>query len=116
EPYEGNWWLKTEKSLPPLNHLLSIILYSDATTFDGLGKSSGHPVFLTFENLPNWVQNSPESKILLGFLPRYKIQELNHQKHLEVFNVKFFINVLISCFDLYWRNLMHCILELRVNK
>ncbi|RGB42305.1 hypothetical protein C1646_751202 [Rhizophagus diaphanus] len=47
EPYEYNWWLETEKTLPPLNNLLSIILYSDATTLDGLEKSSGHPVFLT---------------------------------------------------------------------
>ena len=70
EPYESNWWLETEKTLPPLNHLLSIILYSDATTFDGLGKMSGHPVFLTLENLSNWIQNSPEAKVLLGFLPK----------------------------------------------
>ena len=73
EPYECDWWLETEKTLPPLNHLLSIILYSDATTFDGLGKTSGHPVFLTLGNLPNLVRNLPESKILLGFLP--KIQD-----------------------------------------
>jgi hypothetical protein len=45
-------------------------LYSDATTFDGLGKTSGHPVFLTFGNLPNWVRNLPEAKVLLGFLPK----------------------------------------------
>jgi hypothetical protein len=70
EPYEGNWWLETEASLPPLNRLLSIILYSDATTFDGLGKTSGHPVFLTLGNLPNWIRNLPEAKILLGFLPK----------------------------------------------
>jgi hypothetical protein len=49
---------------------LSIIFYSDATTFDGLGKTSGHPVFLTLGNLPNWVRNKPESKVLLGFLPK----------------------------------------------
>ena len=54
ELYECNWWLETERTLPSLNHLLSIILYSDATTFDGLGKTSGHPVFLTLENLLNW--------------------------------------------------------------
>ncbi|POG62434.1 hypothetical protein GLOIN_2v1785275 [Rhizophagus irregularis DAOM 181602=DAOM 197198] len=30
----------------------------------------GHPVFLTLENVPNWVQNLPEFKILLGFLPK----------------------------------------------
>jgi len=49
---------------------LSIILYSDGTTFDGLGKTSGHPVFLMLRNVPNWVRNLPESKILLGFLPK----------------------------------------------
>lgn len=70
EPFECNWWLETEKALPPLNHLLSIILYSDATTFDGLGKTSGHPVFLTLGNLPNWMRNSPEAKVLIGFLPK----------------------------------------------
>ena len=70
EPYESNWWLKTEKALLALNYLLSIILYSDATTFDGLGKISGHPVFLTLGNLPNSIQNSSEAKILIGFLPK----------------------------------------------
>ncbi|POG80115.1 hypothetical protein GLOIN_2v1764901 [Rhizophagus irregularis DAOM 181602=DAOM 197198] len=44
--------------------------YEDGTTFDGLGKTSGHPVFLTLGNVPNWVRNLPESKILLGFLPK----------------------------------------------
>ncbi|GET59161.1 hypothetical protein GLOIN_2v1848756 [Rhizophagus irregularis DAOM 181602=DAOM 197198] len=70
EPFEGNWWLETEKNLPSLNRLLSIILYSDATTFDGLEKSSGHPVFLTLGNIPNHVRNLPEAKILLGFLSK----------------------------------------------
>ncbi|CAG8847949.1 27912_t:CDS:2, partial [Gigaspora margarita] len=62
ELYEGDWWLETEKTLAPLNHLLSTILYSDATIFDCLGKTSGHPVFLIFGNLPNWVRNSQNSK------------------------------------------------------
>ncbi|CAG8517915.1 1214_t:CDS:2, partial [Scutellospora calospora] len=76
EPYERNWWLETEKTLPLLNYLLSIILYSDATTFDGFGKTSGHPIFLTLGNLPNWVRNSPNSKVLLGFLPNIKNTEI----------------------------------------
>jgi len=70
EQHECDWWHAAEKSLPPLNRLLSIILYSDATTLDGLGKTSGHPVFLTLGNLPSWVRNSPDSKVLLGFLPK----------------------------------------------
>src|SRR5438046_283913 len=68
KPYESNWWLETEKAFLALNHLLSIILYSDTITFDGLGKTSGHPVFLTLGNLSNLIQNSLEAKILIGFL------------------------------------------------
>ncbi|GBC34610.2 hypothetical protein GLOIN_2v1836976 [Rhizophagus irregularis DAOM 181602=DAOM 197198] len=44
--------------------------FEDATTFDGLGKSSGHPVFLILGNIPNRIRNLPEAKILLGFLPK----------------------------------------------
>lgn len=96
ELYEGDWWLETEKNIPPLNNLLSIILYSDATTFDGLGKISGHPVFLTLGNLPNWVRNLPESKVLLGFLPKVqdsgiKTTEAFRSLQREVYHKCFFI-------------------------
>ncbi|RHZ49674.1 hypothetical protein Glove_518g1 [Diversispora epigaea] len=37
EQYTGNWWKNTEASLPHGSNLLSIILYSDATTTDTLG-------------------------------------------------------------------------------
>lgn len=29
-------------------------------------------MFLTLGNLPNWVRNSPNSKVLLGFFPKIK--------------------------------------------
>ena len=80
----------------------SIILYSDATTFDRLGKSSGHPVFLTFGNLPNWVRNSPESKILLGFLP--KVQDTGI-KPSETFR-SFQREVFHKCFNIMLRPLL----------
>src|SRR3989440_3826376 len=102
EPYESNWWLEMEKALLALNHLLSIILYSDATTFDGLRKSSGHPVFLTFGNLSNWVQNSPESKILLGFLS--KVQDTGI-KPSETFR-SFQREVFHKCFNIMLRPLL----------
>ena len=76
----------------PLNHLLSIILYSDTTTFDGLGKTSGHPVFLILGNLPNWVRNLPKAKVLLGFLP--KVQDSG---------IKTTDIALILCSDLCWK-------------
>ena len=102
EVYEGNWWLETEKTLPPLNHLLSVILYSDATTFDGFGKTSGHPVFLTLGNLPNWFRNTPEAKVLLGFLP--KVQD-SGIKTTETFR-SFQREVYHKCFDIMLRPLL----------
>ena len=70
EQHESDWWIEMEKKIPIMNHLLSIILYLDGTTFDGLGKTSGHPVFLTLGNIPHKLRNKPESKVLLGFLPK----------------------------------------------
>jgi hypothetical protein len=71
-------------------------LYSDAITFDGLGKTSGHPIFITFDNLPNLVQNLPEAKILLGFLPKVQdtsirstenFQNLQHEVYHKCFKI-----------------------------
>ena len=102
EPYECNWWLETEATLPPMNHLLSIILYSDATTFDGLGKTSGHPVFLTLGNLPNWVRNMPEAKILLGFLPKVQDSGIKTTESFRSFQREIFH----KCFDIMLRPLL----------
>ena len=40
EQNTGTWWQNTEKSLPRGSKLLSIMLYSDATNVDTLGKKS----------------------------------------------------------------------------
>ncbi|RGB30965.1 hypothetical protein C1646_671287 [Rhizophagus diaphanus] len=46
---------------------------------------SGHPVFLTFDNLLNLIQNLPEAKILLGFLP--KVQDTSIRNMLKADDV-----------------------------
>jgi Plavaka transposase len=102
ELYEGNWWLETEKTLPPMNNLLSIILYSDATTLDGLGKSSGHPVFLTLGNLLNRVRNLSESKVLLGFLPKVQDTGIKTSKNFQRLQHE----VYHKCFDIMLRPLL----------
>ncbi|PKY62901.1 hypothetical protein RhiirA4_432810, partial [Rhizophagus irregularis] len=47
EQFNGKWWEKTQNTLPNVANILSIILYSDATTCDQIGKLSEHPVYLT---------------------------------------------------------------------
>src|ERR1041385_5086602 len=69
EQNNGIWWKNTEGSLPTGAKLLSLILYSDATTTDTLGKSQLHPIYLSIGNIPTWRRNKPDAKQLLGYLP-----------------------------------------------
>src|SRR5437764_12743338 len=66
------WLEKTEKSLPIGAKILSLILYSDATNVDSLGKSQLHPIYVSIGNIKNWRRNKPDAKQLLGYLPILK--------------------------------------------
>ena len=75
EQYESNWWKKEEKKIPIDNFLLSIIIYSDSTTCDHLGKTSEHPIYISLGNIPAWLRNKPNSKVLVGYLPKLKAKD-----------------------------------------
>ena len=67
------WWERAQESIGmEMKKVLSIILYSDATTLDHLGKNSEHPIYLSLKNIPNWHRNKRDAKVLLGFLPKLK--------------------------------------------
>src|SRR5271170_2157938 len=95
EQYECDWWLTAEKSVPLLQNLLSIILYSDATTFDGLDKTSGHPVFLTLGNLPNWYRNLLETKVVLDFLPKIQDTGIKVSKEFLKFQQEIYLKIML---------------------
>ena len=80
EQNTGIWWENTEKVLPFGCKLLSIILYSDATNVNTLGKSNLHPIYITIGNIKNWRRNKPDTKQLLGFLPILKSSEKRSEK------------------------------------
>nr|CAG8690710.1 9070_t:CDS:1 [Entrophospora candida] len=69
ELYNSNWWEEIEKNNPPGCKILSIILYSDKTNCDSLGKTSRHPIYLTSGNIPCEYRNKYKSKVLLGYIP-----------------------------------------------
>ena len=73
-----------EKNIPVDNFLLSIILYADSTTCDHIGKTSEHPIYISLENIPNWKRNKPNSKVLVGYLPKLKAKD-NITKNSESF-------------------------------
>ncbi|RHZ45890.1 hypothetical protein Glove_645g20 [Diversispora epigaea] len=80
EQYTGNWWKNTEASLPYGSNLLSIILYSDATTTDTLGKSSLHPIYISIGNISTKRHNKSDAKQLLGYLPILKAKDKSEKK------------------------------------
>ncbi|RHZ52875.1 hypothetical protein Glove_456g8 [Diversispora epigaea] len=69
EQNSGNWWKYAEASIPSSACILSLILYSDATTTDTLGKSSLHPIYISLGNIPTWRRNKEDAKQLLGYFP-----------------------------------------------
>src|SRR5947207_15090781 len=73
-----------QKTISLDNHLLSIIIYSDSTTCDHLGKTSEHPIYISLRNIPNWMRNKPNSKVLVGYLPTLKAKD-NTTKNSEFF-------------------------------
>src|SRR5260364_165756 len=48
--------------------ILSIILYSDATNCDKLGKSQLYPIYLSLGNILTWRRNKQDVKQLVGYL------------------------------------------------
>ncbi|RHZ80841.1 hypothetical protein Glove_131g45 [Diversispora epigaea] len=94
--YTENWWKNTEASLPDGSKLLSIILYSDATTTDTLGKSSLHPFYISIGNISTIHvpkidfgflsiistkrRNKSDAKQLLGYLPILKAKDKFEKK------------------------------------
>jgi hypothetical protein len=80
EQYTGMWWERVQESLPEDAKVLSIMLYSDATTCDHLGKTSEHPIYLTLGNIVSWRRNKPDAKVLLGYLPILKAKSISQKR------------------------------------
>ncbi|RHZ85446.1 hypothetical protein Glove_65g33 [Diversispora epigaea] len=83
EQNSGNWWKQAERSISNHANILSIILYSDATTTDTLGKSSLHPIYVSLGNIPTWRRNKENAKQLLGYLPILSTKNEKEKKSSE---------------------------------
>ncbi|RHZ46035.1 hypothetical protein Glove_637g39 [Diversispora epigaea] len=83
EQNSGNWWKRAERSISNHANILSMILYSDATTTDTLGKSSLHPIYVSLGNIPTWRRNKEDAKQLLGYLPILSAKNEKEKKSSE---------------------------------
>ena len=63
--------------MPVASKILSIILYSDATNCDTLGKSQLHPIYMSLRNISTWRRNRQDTKQLLDYLPIIKTSTKN---------------------------------------
>jgi len=73
--------------IPKDTKLLSIILYSDSTNCDHLGKSQQHPVFISLGNIKARCRNKPDAKHILGYFPIIKATSERERKSLEFKNI-----------------------------
>ncbi|RHZ77337.1 hypothetical protein Glove_180g64 [Diversispora epigaea] len=87
EQYTGNWWKNTEASLLDGSKLLSIILYSNTTTTDTLGKSSLHPIYISIGNISTKRRNKSDTKQLLEYLPILKAKDKFEKKSKDFKNL-----------------------------
>lgn len=106
EQNTGIWWENTETSLPIGAKLLSLILYSDATNVDSLGKSQLHPIYLSIGNIKNWRRNKQDAKQLLGYLPILKSKDITERRS-ETFK-----KAVRGCFHRSLETLLDPLLEL----
>ena len=86
EQNNGKQQKTTQSTLPTGAKILSIILYSDATNCDSLGKSQLHPIYLSLGNIPTWRRNRQDAKQLLGYLPIIKSSNVEKEIKRQLFH------------------------------
>jgi len=77
-----------------------LILYSDATVCDNLGKVQRHPIFISLSNFPNNIRSKENAKILLGYIPI--ISGVNTEIYLQNYHksIKILLYPLLSQYNL----------------
>jgi hypothetical protein len=89
------------------SRVLSIILYSDATLCDNLGKIQQRPVFITLGNIPSWQRNKKNAKVLLGYMPILQTKNQNTR------NSDYFRNLICKVMKRCWSIMLRPILKLK---
>lgn len=98
EQFESDWWHDTEKTLSHNRKLLSVILYSDATTCDRLGKTKMHPVYMSLGNIPHVRRQKKDAKCLVGYIPIIEdlpLDEINSSHNVTTTRLR---TAVIDCF------------------
>ncbi|POG60647.1 hypothetical protein GLOIN_2v1486846 [Rhizophagus irregularis DAOM 181602=DAOM 197198] len=90
DPYTADWFKQTQYSIKnSKSGIIGLILYSDATICDILGKNQKHLIFVSLSNFPNNVRNKEKAKVLLGYIPiinnaNVELYLQNYHKSIEI--------------------------------
>ena len=69
--------------------ILAIIVYSDSTNCDQLGRKSEHPLSITLGNIPGWRRQKLDSRAIIAYLPKMTSATQNNDfriKKLQMFH------------------------------
>ncbi|CAG8582324.1 8262_t:CDS:2, partial [Gigaspora rosea] len=115
--YDSNWWKNVEQNIPVGAYVMPIILYSDATLCDHLGKTSRHPIFMTLGNIPlSQYTKSDLDKFEFGAINGFtsKTYELLHKSNVKQpyrMTNKHNINTQMQEIICGFKQLKHCIYD-----
>ncbi|GBB87842.1 hypothetical protein RclHR1_14330004 [Rhizophagus clarus] len=90
DPCTADWFKQTQyNSKNSKSGIIGLILYSDATICDTLGKIQKHPIFVSLCNFPNNIRNKENAKVLLGYIPiinnaNVEVYLQNYHKSIEI--------------------------------
>src|SRR5207247_7988809 len=59
-------------------------IYSQCQRIHQLRKTTQHPNHISLRHIPNWMRNKPNSKVLVGYLPKLKAKD-NTTRNSEFF-------------------------------
>ena len=64
----------------PFAEIISGEVYSNVMICNHLNKFNEHPIYLTLENIPSWIRNKPDAKVLIGYLPKLKAKDYTSRR------------------------------------
>src|SRR4051812_33392846 len=78
----------------------SLVVYSDSTNCDQLGRKSEHPLSITLGNIPEWHRQKLDARTIIAYLPKMTSTSHNNDNTFHLKKLQMFHNYLHKIFTL----------------